>query len=113
MKIQGCVGEYCNVLPVGVFPTPIYEFVTCVTLFFVMWSLRHKLKGTLQMFGLYLILAGVERFLVELVRVNYKYDWGFIHPTQAEIISVIMVIVGGYLLFLYKDKDQRMAAVAA
>lgn len=113
MQIQGCVGEYCNVLPVGVFPTPIYEFVTCVTLFFVMWSLRHKLKGTLQMFGLYLILAGVERFLVELVRVNYKYDWGFIHPTQAEIISVIMVVVGSYLLFLYKDKDQRAAMVAA
>ena len=112
VQIQGCVGEYCNVLPVGVFPTPVYEFIACVSLFAIMWALRHKLKGTLQMFGLYLVFAGVERFLVELVRVNYKYDLGFIHPSQAEIISVLMVIVGTYLLFVYKDKDQRAAVLA-
>lgn len=112
MEIQNCVGEYCNVLPVSVFPTPVYEFMACVSLFFVMWALRHKLKGTLQMFGIYLVFAGVERFLVELVRVNYKYDLGFVHPSQAEIISVLMVIVGSYLLFFHKDKEQRAAALA-
>ncbi|GAA4465833.1 hypothetical protein GCM10023093_18680 [Nemorincola caseinilytica] len=113
MAIKDCVGEYCNVLPVSVFPTPIYEFVAGVTLFFIMWALRHRLKGTLQMFGIYLVFAGVERFLVELVRVNYKYDLGFIHPSQAEIISVLMVIVGSYLLFFYKDKDQQHTAAIA
>ncbi len=46
------------------------------------------------MFGLYLILVGVERFIVELIKVNYKYDWGFVHPTQAEILSVVLVITG-------------------
>jgi len=110
MAIQNCVGEYCRVLPVSVFPTPVYEFFTCVALFFLMWSLRHRLKGTLQMFGLYLILAGVERFLVELVRVNYKYDFGFIHPSQAEIISVFMVLTGSWLLFFYKEKNKAGTA---
>jgi prolipoprotein diacylglyceryltransferase len=106
MRIAGCAGEYCNVLPVSVFPTPIYEAIVCVMLFFVLWGLRKKFTRTLQMFGTYLIFVGIERFLVELIRVNYKYDLGFIHPSQAEIISVLLVITGAYLLFFYKDKDR-------
>ncbi len=102
--IRGCMGEYCNVLPVSVFPTPVYEAIVCIGLFFVLWMLRKRLAGTLQVFGAYLILAGVERFLVELIRVNYKYDWGFAHPTQAEILSVVLVIAGAYLMLFYKDK---------
>ena len=104
VQIQGCIGEYCNVLPVSVFPTPIYEMVVCVMLFFVLWKLRHGFTRPLQMFGTYLIMVGVERFLVELIRVNYKYDWGFVHPSQAEVLSVALVLGGIYLLLFYKDK---------
>lgn len=102
--IAGCTGEYCNVLPVAVFPTPIYEAVAGILLFGLMWSVRKKLKYPLHMFGLYLALAGIERFFVELIRVNTKYDFGFIHPTQAELISVILFISGGCLLVFYKPK---------
>ncbi len=105
VPIHGCVGEYCNVLPVSVFPTPIYEAITCIILFFVLWMLRKRFTRTLQMFGTYLIFVGLERFIVELIRVNYKYDWGFIHPTQAEILSVVLVITGLGLLLFYRDKD--------
>ena len=107
MHIQGCVGEYCSVLPVSVFPTPIYEAITCIILFFVLWALRKRFTRTLQMFGTYLIMVGVERFLVELIRVNYKYNWGFIHPTQAEILSVVLVILGTCLLLFYKDPGNK------
>jgi len=106
IPIRGCVGDYCNVLPVSVFPTPIYEAVTCIILFFVLWTLRKRFTRTLQMFGTYLILVGVERFFVELIRVNSKYDWGFIHPTQAEILSVVLVITGACLLLFYRDRDR-------
>ena len=106
MMIQGCTGEYCNVLPVSVFPTAVYEAITCVLLFGVLWMLRKRLGGTLQVFSVYLIMAGVERFLVELIRVNTKYDLGFIKPTQAEILSVVLVITGVSLLLFYKDKTR-------
>lgn len=112
MPIQGCAGEYCNVLPVSVFPTPIYEAIACTILFFVLWALRKRFTRTLQMFGTYLIMVGVERFLVELIRVNYKYDWGFMHPTQAEILSVVLVIIGSCLLLFYRDKENPSAHVA-
>ncbi len=103
MPIHGCMGEYCTVLPVSVFPTPVYEAVVCILLFFVLWMLRKRFTRSLQMFGTYLIMVGVERFLVELIRVNYKYNWGFVHPTQAEILSVILVLIGAGLLLFYKD----------
>ena len=103
--IAGCAGDYCTALPISVFPTPVYEAIACIGLFFLLWWLRPKLAGTLRVFGAYLLLAGVERFLVELIRVNYKYDWGFVHPTQAEILSVIMVIAGTYLVAFYKSPE--------
>ena len=108
--IPGCTGDYCSALPVSVFPTPVYESIACIALFVVLWLLRKRLGGTLQVFATYLIMAGVERFLVELIRVNYKYDWGFIHPTQAEILSVVLVITGVALFLFYKEKPSQIPA---
>ncbi len=107
VHIAGATGDYTSVLPVAVYPTPIYEAIAGVLLFAFMWSIRKKLKYPLHMFGVYLVLAGVERFLVELVRVNSKYDLGFIHPSQAEIISVILFIAGAGLLLFYKPAKEK------
>jgi prolipoprotein diacylglyceryltransferase len=107
LPLPGCTGAYCAVLPVGVFPTPLYEAFTCIALFFLIWAVRRKFKYPLHLFGFYLILNGIERFLVETIRVNYKYDLGFIHPTQAEIISSLLVITGLSILLFYKPKKDK------
>lgn len=86
--------DYCHVLPVAVFPTPVYESIVSIGLFFFLWGIRHRLRRPWQMFGIYLIVNGLERFLVEQIRVNYEYDWGWLHPTQAEIIAVSLMITG-------------------
>ncbi|RYZ53368.1 MAG: diacylglyceryl transferase, partial [Sphingobacteriales bacterium] len=100
MPLTGSLGQYNAVLPVGVFPTALYEAVVCILLFFLLWALRSRMKYALHLAGIYLILNGLERFFVEKIRVNYKYDWGFLHPTQAEIISAVLVLLGiGILLF--------------
>lgn len=105
--IEGCRGSYCAVLPVSVFPTPIYEFVACLILFGILWVLRKRLKYALQLFGVYLIMNGLERFFIEKIRVNFKYDLGFIQPTQAEIISTVLVLTGLILiLFVNKRKEK-------
>ena len=104
IRIEDCPHpDYCSALPVAVFPTPVYEAIVCIALFFFLWGIRHRLKRPWQMFGIYLVLNGVERFLVEQIRVNYKYDWGFIHPTQAEIIAVGL-IVSGIALLVYSKR---------
>lgn len=104
IAIPGDSGEYRHVLPAGVFPTSMYEATVCILLFLFLWAIRRRFNRPLQLFGIYLVLNGLERFLIELVRVNYKYDWGFIHPTQAEIISACLVIGGLLLFFFYRPR---------
>lgn len=99
--IEGCLGEYCYQLKVGVFPTPLYETIACVLLFFVLWNLRKRIKVPGMLFSIYLILNGVERFLIEKIRVNNKMDVLGMQLTQAEIISFSLVVLGivGILYF--------------
>jgi prolipoprotein diacylglyceryltransferase len=62
------------------------------------------------LFGIYMILAGVERFFIELIRVNTKYHVAGISFTQAEMISLIMVI-GGALLIVNGLKNKKTATL--
>jgi prolipoprotein diacylglyceryltransferase len=94
--------EYNSMLPSPVFPTPIYEFIAGTCIFFFLWYNRKKWKTPLTMFSIYLIFNGLERFFIEQIRVNSKYNWGFIHPTQAEIIAVCLILSGSILLLLRK-----------
>ncbi len=105
MPLPGCTGDHCSVLPIGVFPTPLYEAFVCIGLFFILWSIRKRIKIPFHFFAIYLILNGLERFFVEKIRVNYKYDWGFLHPTQAEIIAVSFMLIGAGILLFYRDKN--------
>lgn len=101
--IPGCMGDHCAMLPVPVFPTPLYEIIMCLILFAILWSIRKRMRIPGQLFGIYMILNGLERFFIELIRVNTKYSFLGIHPTQAEIISLLLVI-GGILLIVYVRK---------
>lgn len=109
IPLSGCTGTHCNVLPVAVFPTSFYEAIICILLFFLLWSIRKRFKYPLHLFGFYLILNGIERFFIEKIRVNYKYEWRFIHPTQAEIISAILVLAGIIIILFYKKKTDIKA----
>ncbi len=94
VPIVGCTDKYCNELAVGVFPTPFYEAVICILLFLFLWSIRKSIKIPGLVFSIYLILNGIERFFVELIRVNTKYHVGAFSFTQAEMISTILVLMG-------------------
>jgi prolipoprotein diacylglyceryltransferase len=60
------------------------------------------------MFGLYLALNGVERFMIEMMRVNITY--GSVALTQAEIIA-IMLILSGIVLMLVSRKLNKLISV--
>jgi phosphatidylglycerol---prolipoprotein diacylglyceryl transferase len=91
-------GDYNYTLPTPVFPTPLYEFLAGVIIFLILWKLRKRLPKPLDLFGVYLILNGIERYLVESIRVNTKYNFGFWHPTQAELIALSLMLVGVIIL---------------
>jgi prolipoprotein diacylglyceryltransferase len=98
--IPGYHEEHNRVLPSPVFPTSLYEFIICTILFLVLWGIRKSIKVPLVMFGIYLVLNGVERFFMELMRVNKLYDVAGMHLSQAEIIAICLII-GGIALISY------------
>ena len=105
--IPGCVGKYCNELGVPVFPTAFYETITCLILFFLIWSLRKKFKIPGTLFAFYLMLNGLERFFIEKIRVNVRMNLFGFHPTQAEVISTLLFITGVVLWIFLKRKYIR------
>jgi prolipoprotein diacylglyceryltransferase len=112
VPIPGCQDNYCAQLPVPVFPTPLYEIIACTILFFILWGLRGLLKPAGALFCLYLILNGVERFFIEKIRVNNRMNLFGLHPTQAEVISLGLIIAGIALwIFLRQKYQARVATV--
>jgi len=112
IAIAGCNERYCNQLPVPVFPTPFYETLACTLLFFVLWTVRKRVRPAGGLFCLYLILNGLERFFIEKIRVNNRLDFFGLRPTQAEVISAALVITGVvlwiFLLNKYRTTPQKL-----
>ncbi|SMC87146.1 prolipoprotein diacylglyceryl transferase [Pedobacter nyackensis] len=107
--IPGCVGKFCNELVQPAYPTPLYEVIVCFILFLILWKLRDRIKLPGMMFGIYLMMNGVERFFIELIRVNTKYNVAGIQFTQAELISCLMFLAG-LLLVLYSVRNKEKLA---
>lgn len=78
----------------GVYPTPIYESVAALVLFALLWRLRRGGQRPGFLFSVYLILAGFERLLVEKIRINPRHEWLGVQLTQAEAISVLLILAG-------------------
>jgi phosphatidylglycerol:prolipoprotein diacylglycerol transferase len=97
----------------GVYPTPMYETVIALACFALLWALRKQPFKTGWLFSLYLLLAGVERFLIEQIRVNPVLDFGLFRATQAEMIAGAMIfsgLAGLLVLGRYRPAGQRAAA---
>ncbi|MGB1248864.1 MAG: prolipoprotein diacylglyceryl transferase [Chitinophagales bacterium] len=110
-RIAECEGLYCHELATGVWPTSIYEFVMLVVLFFVLWAVRKKFTAAPGfIFAFFFVLAGLERFPIEYLRVTDTYP-AFFNFTQAQIISIVMILGGlvgmGFLYAKHKDAIQR------
>jgi len=100
--IPGCTGDYCATLPDGVFPTSLYEAIVCFALFFVLWGLRRRLSRPGLLFCIYALFIGVERFLVEYIRITPRHVLLGLTLTQAQLISLGCIAIGlggiGYIL---------------
>jgi phosphatidylglycerol:prolipoprotein diacylglycerol transferase len=82
-----------------VHPTPLYETAAMLVLFWLLWRLRGRITAPWALFGLYCVLAGLERFLIEFIRRNAEVAAGL---TAAQLVSVGLVALGAALYFLAK-----------
>jgi len=116
IPVNGTVWEFLGysysrgTVPTGegvlVHPTPIYEFVAAVLIFTFLWTNRDRYKTPGIIFAYYLILSGIERILVEMIRLNPHVAFGM---TQAQIISAVMILGGIYLLFSRLNIEKSIA----
>ncbi len=100
--IPGIKDEHNHVLPQPVIPTSLYETLICSLFFLILWAIRKRITIPLIMFGIYLILNGTERFMVETIRVNRTYSTGQFSLSQAEIIALLLIISGLILTIFAK-----------
>jgi phosphatidylglycerol---prolipoprotein diacylglyceryl transferase len=90
---------------VPVHPTPIYETLAMGMVTYVLWRLRNRFQPGL-LFAVYLVLAGVERFLIEFIRRNEEVAAGL---TQAQLLSVAMILAGGIWIVSKARRGQLLA----
>ncbi len=109
--MANCTWEHCYVLAAPVFPTPFYETTMMLIAFFVLYKLRKKIKIPGMLFAIYFTFAGLERFLIEKIRVNnIVFKSGNIELTQSEIISSLMMLAGVIgIIYLLKNKEKLIA----
>lgn len=89
-------------------PTPIYEIIMSIIIFAILWGMRKRWTIQGKMVAAYLFLTGIERLLIEKYRINNEYDLlGGV--TQAEIISVVMIVMGIAAWYLFPKYQNKLS----
>ena len=81
---------------VTVHPTPIYETLAMGFVAWVLWNWRDRFRPGV-LFAMYLVAAGIERFLVEFLRRNDRVVAGL---TMAQLESLGILIAGSIALWV-------------
>ncbi|MFA4966382.1 MAG: prolipoprotein diacylglyceryl transferase family protein [Thermoleophilia bacterium] len=87
---------------VTVHPTPIYEIIAMAFVVWILWRLATRWdRSGWWTFGWFLVLSGVERFLVEFVRRNPEWLAGL---TQPQWVSIASVLIGAVLVVALRNR---------
>ena len=73
-----------------VLPTPLWEFSIALLLAAILWRAGSRPRPLGFLTGLYLVLSGTARFLVEFERINPRLYWGLSNAQVAALGSVLL-----------------------
>ncbi|HEY3112515.1 MAG TPA: prolipoprotein diacylglyceryl transferase [Gemmatimonadaceae bacterium] len=91
----------------SVHPTQLYEVALGFVMFLVLWRVRDHKHAEGWLFGLYCVLAGVERFIIEFVRAkDDRFLFGTF--TGAQVIAILFTIGGA--IWMYMRRSPRVDA---
>jgi phosphatidylglycerol:prolipoprotein diacylglycerol transferase len=85
----------------AVHPTPIYEFVACVLICWYIWRRASRPLAPGVVVGEFLVLFGIERFLVEFIRINPRILWGM---SNAQVAALLTVFAGVVMLVVARGR---------
>jgi phosphatidylglycerol:prolipoprotein diacylglycerol transferase len=101
----------------AVVPTQLIEVVLGFAMFAILWRLRDHKHAEGWLFGVYCVLAGIERFIVEFFRAkDDRFSWAG-GLSMAQVIALAIVIAGVALMIarsrIGEGREGISAAVAA
>ena len=104
VKIEGCTWHYCTELIPKVFPTPLYESILALLITGILWFLRTRIPYAGVLFFIYALLNGIERFFIEMIRVNPRYNILGMNPSMSQGIALLLIFTGiiGIVIFWRK-----------
>jgi len=82
---------------VTVHPTPVYEILMMIPVVWILWSLRKRAAQPGWLFGVYLVLVGIERWISEIFR-DRAPDVLTMGMSQAQWLSVGAILFGLFLV---------------
>lgn len=92
-----------------VHPAQLYESIGSLALFFVLsFVLQPRKRGHGEVFGWFLILYGVLRFILELVRADARGSVGPLSTSQ--FISIPLVALGVYLVVSVRKRARALSS---
>ncbi|MDQ6831179.1 MAG: prolipoprotein diacylglyceryl transferase [Gemmatimonadota bacterium] len=95
----------------GVYPTQLYEVAMGMIMFIILWRLRDHKHAEGWLFGVYMVLAGIERFIVEFFRA--KDDRFFGTLTMAQVLALGFVLVGFAVMQMTSKTTATRAGIYA
>jgi phosphatidylglycerol---prolipoprotein diacylglyceryl transferase len=79
---------------VSVYPTQLYEVTLGLMMFGILWRLRDHKHAEGWLFGVYCVLAGIERFIIEFFRAkDDRFGWA-LGLSTAQVIALGIIAVG-------------------
>jgi phosphatidylglycerol---prolipoprotein diacylglyceryl transferase len=83
----------------SVYPTQLFEVAMGLVMFGIVWRLRDHKHAEGWLFGVYALLAGIERFVIEFYRA--KDDRLFYGLTYAQLIAIAFALFGVIWMFVF------------
>jgi len=96
---------------VSVHPTQLYEIAMALVMFWILWRLRDHKHAEGWLFGVYCVLAGIERFIVEFFRAKDDRFVGGL--TYAQVIAVAFVALGAGIMYWKRRPTARSSGIYA
>lgn len=96
---------------VAVYPTQLFEITMGVIMFAILWRLRDHTHAEGWLFGVYCVLAGIERFIVEFFRAKDDRFFGVI--TTAQLIAIAFIVGGAIIIALRQRVTDRAPGIYA
>src|SRR5450759_1704773 len=88
-------------------PTPVYETLSMVVVFLILYRLARRPQPGWFVFSWFLVLSGVERFAVEFLRRNPVWVAGLTPPQWFALASVA---IGAFVLLAMRVRHARLEA---